>query len=539
MNCPLRYTLLTLLSAFTCSYAFAQNALQDDVRQAVQKGYAAAVQLSGYDSVGKRQLGSHFSGVVVHADGYILTAAHACWPGRVYKVQFTDGQEFVGVGMGRIDSLDVAVMKITAAGPFPFAEMGWSSALVKGQPCISIAHPASLERELLPVVRFGYIGDPLGKYGMVRSTCLMEPGDSGGPLFDLLGRVIGIHSRIDWALQDNFEIPVDQFRKFWPALTIAKDYKTEDLISPVDIGKDDQRSKIRSYKNVSFRKLEEQLDDVCFVVGSTLNDALATQIALPEKEGDYFISKSSLVGDYPIISGQAAEVVKRDEKQDLVLLKVATGTSKKGISLDEMRVDTLMDGELGGFLISPDPRNEGEISVLGTRLFDMKSRYSAGFLGVMTEDHPGGVRLRMVNRNTPASKASLRNGDVLLTINGHSFDGIQQFTNALSNYKPGEKVTFTGLRDDSSYTVAVELGLRPEMGTHIADRFTDGKSKRRDGFQQIFVHDAQIKPAECGGPVFDLDGRFRGINIARFSRTSSVVIPAGAVKAFVEAAMPR
>lgn len=528
--------------------AAAQEALQHNVRQTIQKVYASTVQLSNYDSVRQRQLGGPFSGVVVTGDGYILTAAHACWPGKVYKVQFPDGKEYIGTGLGRIDSLDVAVMKITAAGEYPHSEMGFSSALKKGQPCISISHPASLERELQPVVRFGYIGQPMARNGMVRSTCLMEPGDSGGPLFDLLGRVIGIHSRIDLSLNSNFEVAVDHFREYWPALIIAKDYKPEDLAEPDKTGADPLAAQIAMYDDVSFTALENKLDDVCFTVNSTVKDtaqqALATLIALPGKEKNdrYFISKSSLVGNDVMIAERKAEVVARDEKNDLVMLKVSGAKHTElrgGVEINAVAVDTVNASGLGEFLISPDPRNEGEISVVGSQQFDMKARYSAGFLGVMTEDYTGGVRLRNVNFNTPASKAQLRRGDIILSINGNGFDGMQQFSNALSAYRPGEKVMLTTQRNDSTYTVSVELGTRPDMGTHIADHFEDGKSKRRDGFQHIFVHDARLKPAECGGPVFDLDGRFRGINIARFSRTSSVAIAPAEVKAFVEGNLPK
>ena len=53
---------------------------------------------------------------------------------------------------------------------------------------------------------------------MLQSSVLMEPGDSGGPLFDLNGCVIGIHSRIGRSMERNYEVPVNVFREFWNEL---------------------------------------------------------------------------------------------------------------------------------------------------------------------------------------------------------------------------------------------------------------------------------------------------------------------------------
>ncbi|MFD2146053.1 S1 family peptidase [Mucilaginibacter antarcticus] len=96
-------------------------------------------------------------------------------------------------------------------------------------PCISIAYPESVEQRK-PNVRFGKITILKNQYGFVESSCIMEPGDSGGPLFDLYGRVIGIHSGIQAPEDVNYEVPVDTYRKYWSALNKAENYKA----MPVD-----------------------------------------------------------------------------------------------------------------------------------------------------------------------------------------------------------------------------------------------------------------------------------------------------------------
>ena len=56
-------------------------------------------------------------------------------------------------------------------------------------------------------------------------------------------------------------------------------------------------------------------------------------------------------------------------------------------------------------------------------------------------------------------------------------------------------------------------------------------SRRRDGFDAVFQHDATIEPEQCGGPLVDLDGRLIGINIARAGRVESYALPLAEVVA--------
>ena len=102
----------------------------------------------------------------------------------------TGGSEAVGVGY--CQSIDCGLLKITDPGEWPAAEMGWTCDLEINEPCISISHPLGYVKDRGAVVRFGRIAELYSPgEGHTQSTCLMEPGDSGGPLFDVKGRVIG------------------------------------------------------------------------------------------------------------------------------------------------------------------------------------------------------------------------------------------------------------------------------------------------------------------------------------------------------------
>jgi len=170
-----------------------------------------------------RHIGASFSAVIVSQEGHVLTAAHCVWPGADYVITLDDGRKFNAKVLGSSPMLDCGMMKITDGKDLPWTELGNSAELAPDQPCLSISHPSSLDAKRGLVIRFGRI---IGRNrrGHIHNTCLMEPGDSGGGLFDLEGRVIGIHSHIARDLSDNFDIPIDWFREYWERLCKAGEF---------------------------------------------------------------------------------------------------------------------------------------------------------------------------------------------------------------------------------------------------------------------------------------------------------------------------
>ena len=84
--------------------------------------------------------------------------------------------------------------------------------------CIAIGHPGGYKLGRTPVVRVGRILD-VGK-AMIQTDCTLVGGDSGGPLFDMFGRVIGINSRIGPNINYNIHVPVDTYHDTWDKLVV-------------------------------------------------------------------------------------------------------------------------------------------------------------------------------------------------------------------------------------------------------------------------------------------------------------------------------
>ena len=157
------------------------------------------------------------SGVIITKDGFILTAGHVSGaPGKDVTVIFPDGRKVKAKSLGNNKAIDSGMFKMVDEGPWPFVEMGKSGELKAGSWCIAIGQPGGFRPGRTPPVRLGRILE--NTKGFVRTDCTLVGGDSGGPLFDLQGRVIGIHSRIGGTITANIHVPVDTFRDTWDRL---------------------------------------------------------------------------------------------------------------------------------------------------------------------------------------------------------------------------------------------------------------------------------------------------------------------------------
>jgi len=152
------------------------------------------------------------SGVIISKDGYVLTAAHVAGrPNRECKFTLEDGSEVDGKTLGVFRTLDAGLMKITAGGNYPYAEIGNSAKLKYGQWCIAMGHPGGYQSERGSVLRLGQI--LYADSDAITTNCTLVGGDSGGPLFDMEGRVIGINSRIAERLTSNMHVPVSAYKE--------------------------------------------------------------------------------------------------------------------------------------------------------------------------------------------------------------------------------------------------------------------------------------------------------------------------------------
>ena len=184
--------------------------LQDRIQRIAKKAITQTVAIQ----VGR----ANGSGVIVSEDGYILTAAHVAGePNRDAIVVLSNGEQVRGVTLGLNEVLDAGMVKITQPGKWPYAELGDSSKTRAGQWCLATGHPGGYDPNRAPVLRMGRVIKV--RKSAIITDCTLVGGDSGGPLFDVDGKVIAVHSRIGKNLAVNVHVPVERYRIYWDRLT--------------------------------------------------------------------------------------------------------------------------------------------------------------------------------------------------------------------------------------------------------------------------------------------------------------------------------
>lgn len=154
------------------------------------------------------------SGVIISEDGLILTAAHVTsGVGKEVTFVLSDGRRVKGESLGLSSDSDCAMAKITEKGPFPFVEVDKEDQSRLGDWVFSLGHSGGYNKDRGVGVRIGRIVK--STESTVQTDCSLIGGDSGGPLFDMHGRLIGIHSRVGPTITENMHVPTREFVLHW------------------------------------------------------------------------------------------------------------------------------------------------------------------------------------------------------------------------------------------------------------------------------------------------------------------------------------
>jgi serine protease Do len=157
------------------------------------------------------------SGFILSADGYILTNTHVVSNAEEVTVRLTDRREYIAKVIGADDRTDVAVIKINASN-LPIVKLGDPSRIRPGQWVLAIGSPFGFENSATAgIISATARAVPGENYvPFIQTDVAVNPGNSGGPLFNLAGEVIGINSQIFTRtgvfMGVSFAIPIDVAR---------------------------------------------------------------------------------------------------------------------------------------------------------------------------------------------------------------------------------------------------------------------------------------------------------------------------------------
>ncbi|HEX9264213.1 MAG TPA: DegQ family serine endoprotease [Candidatus Binatia bacterium] len=375
----------------------------------------------------QRSLGSGF---IIDSDGSILTNNHVVENATKIVVKLSDDQEYDAKVIGRDQKTDIAVIKISAKGNLPSANLGDSDKLDVGEWVVAIGNPFGLDSTVTSGIvsaKGRHIGQ--GPYdNFIQTDASINPGNSGGPLINLRGEVIGINtaifSRTGGNIGIGFAIPINLVKEVLPQLR-GKGKVT------------------RGYLGVLIQKVTPEIAESLgmekgygALVANVSKDGPADKAGV--KVGDVIVEfdgkevKDS--GDLPIIVARtqvdkkARMKVLRDKKE--VVLNVAVGELK-----DEEVVAT-----------APE---KGELGLTVQRL----TPQMAESLGLEKSE---GVVVTAVEAGSAADEAGIRRGDIILEVDRKAIRNLDEYKKSIASVRKGRGVLFLVRRGDNTLFLALK-----------------------------------------------------------------------------------
>ena len=181
---------------------------------------AAGPQAEGEAPESPEERRSSGSGFLIRQDGYLMTNEHVVADADLIQVKLADGRRFDGRLVGKDERVDLALVKIETTG-LPVAALGDSNRLRVGEFVLALGHPFGLEQ----TVSLGIVsrkGAPLKVaapgFDFIQTDAAVNPGNSGGPLVNMAGEVVGINSMAARNGTIGFAIPVNIVKGLLPQL---------------------------------------------------------------------------------------------------------------------------------------------------------------------------------------------------------------------------------------------------------------------------------------------------------------------------------
>jgi serine protease Do len=364
------------------------------------------------------------SGVIISADGYILTNNHVAADAEEIKVTLHDGRELKAVRVGTDQETDLAVIKVEAQN-LPYAKLGDSEKLEQGEWVIALGSPFGLQQTMTAGI-VSATGRDLrqGTYdNYIQTDASINPGNSGGPLVNLHGEVVGINTMIisqtGTSAGIGFAVPSNLATKIYTQL--------------VKSGK-----VTRGYLGVTLRPVTPAVANaVGFsgTKGAVVEDLAGDNVpaaraglragdVIVEFDGKPVSSAKQLidvVADTPV--GKTAQLkYVRDGKQEITSINLAERPSQLVARS------------------SPEPEGEGAERGLVGKLGIRASTVTPDFARENKLKIMSGVVVESVQPNGPAAEAGLLQGDVIHRINRTPVASQIELTRALAMVRSDKEI---------------------------------------------------------------------------------------------------
>lgn len=506
------------------------------------------------------------SAVIISPGGEILTCGHS---GRAPKskvmVELADGRKIKATVLGRVKQpkdtekyygvADFSMLVLDEKGPWPAAAMGRAGGLDRGKLCLALGYPHVHKPGQTPLLRLGQVlaAQP---QGMIRTTCRTIWGDSGGPLFDLDGRVLGICADgLPLTEAGSLYAPVEAFAKLRGRLLAGEEIDLDpDLPKRSEWQKEkwgawEPTAEVSKFLSRAHRSTVEIISD-----GKTI--ALAMIV---DQDGLLLTKRSDLLGPAGprrlacrladgrlLVPRRLAE----SREHDLALLKLPA----KGLPVPQWSKPG--QPTVGQLVASLGPTSQTlHCGVVGA--LRVKNPVTRGFLPVTGQPAPNGAVGMAFASLLPSHltidedlRGCLKAGDLIThlddlpTPSAEDFARIRDQRLQAAELRPGDWLKLTVVRGGKTRHVFLPVLDSPIQITGRARHAAQGIlssaksllgpcecwSLRMNGFPDVFCHDGAIDSNRCGGPVVNGSGEVIGINIARADPVQTFAIPGDVVQ---------
>ena len=352
------------------------------------------------------------SAFFISKDGYLLTNHHVVEDASKVTIVLNDRRELDATVVGSDERTDVALLKVQGSS-YPELRTGNVDQLRVGEPVLAIGSPFGFDYSASAGIVSAKMRNMMGETSVpfIQTDVALNPGNSGGPLFNQRGEVVGVNSRIfsgtGGYMGLSFSIPIDV------AMDVADQLKRNGKVT-------------RSYLGVSLQDIDRNLAESYKL--SKPEGSLITQVAPNSpaaraglRAGDVIlkyngtpISRTSELLNYlnRSVPNQSIQLeVLRDDKRRNIIATVSTAPDDTPAKNNP---DTAAKGPVLGVSIR-------DLSVAEQRQLDIK----------------GGVLIQEVRRGGSAAQARIMPGDVIVQLNNTTIQNANQFVETVSTLKQG------------------------------------------------------------------------------------------------------
>ena len=384
------------------------------------------------------------SGFIISSDGYVLTNHHVIQDADRVRVSLEDGLAYDAEVIGADPSIDLALLKIDA-GPryLPTLPLGDSDAMRVGQWVLAIGNPLDFEHTVTVGVvsakgrRVPISGTDEGVARFIQTDAAINFGNSGGPLLDGAGNVIGINTAIrrsNFAEGIGFALPInhvrqviDQLREYgevrrgYIGIRMAAEGITQEVVDYFDL-----------------KTTEGVLIDEVVTDGPADDAGLRRDDIVRKVDGVAIKDNSDLI--WQISSVQPGESVRLEVLRDgkIRKLNVRLADRDEGLRSGNNRRPTPQ---------RPEPENEFE--GLGFAIRELPDEFrEAGLEGVIV------VRVEI---DSQAFEKGLRRRTVIASINGTQIDSVAEWQAIAENLEPGSSVRLGAVANGNGFSIFLRV----------------------------------------------------------------------------------